>query len=93
MCGRLAAFLGNYCEGSPFLQGPIVFSSICLLSFSIAKNQLELIFDLLGKPGEDELKKIPEKGRKFIEKLPKMSGKKLESIFINASPHGFPSSQ
>ncbi len=40
------------------------------LSNNLAKNQLKLIFDLIGTPTNDEIAQIPaEKSRKFVANI------------------------
>ena len=48
---------------------------------------MELIFELLGTPTEEEMQKFLTKGaQKFIRSLEKKPAKKLESIFPKISP-------
>lgn len=45
------------------------------------KNQIELIFEVLGTPTESELNAIPkEKYRKLAKSLPKRAGKPFEKM-------------
>jgi serine/threonine protein kinase len=54
---------------------------------SDTRNQLELIFDVIGTPTEEEINSIPrEKSRKLVRSLPKKKPKQLETLFPNASP-------
>ena len=54
-----------------------------------AKNQLELIVELMGTPSFDEINNIPkEKSRNFMKNLPIMPGKDLNTIFQNSNPDG-----
>ncbi len=55
----------------------------------LAKNQLELIFEVIGTPTDEEINKIPkEKFRKMIKAMPKRTGKSFDKIFTKASPEG-----
>jgi len=52
----------------------------------IARNQIDLIFETLGTPTEEDINCIPrEKSKKYVKSLPKKKGKNLESMFVNAS--------
>lgn len=52
------------------------------------KNQIELIFEVIGTPSEEEIATIPrEKSRKLVKSLPKRKGKSFESIFPKATPN------
>lgn len=54
-----------------------------------AKNQIEIIFEVIGTPSDEEIGSIPrEKSRKLVKSMPKKKGKSLESIFPKASPNG-----
>jgi len=54
---------------------------------SDTKNQIELIFDIIGTPTDEEINNIPrEKSRKFVKCLPKRKGKPFETLFPKASP-------
>lgn len=53
---------------------------------SDTKNQIELIFDVLGTPSEEEIKNIPrEKSQKLVKSMAKKKGKSLESLFPKAN--------
>ena len=54
-----------------------------------ARNQIELIFEILGSPTNEEIEIIPtEKSKKLVKSLPKRKGKNLETLFPNANPDG-----
>mmetsp|Transcript_107713 Transcript_107713/g.335886 ORF Transcript_107713/g.335886 Transcript_107713/m.335886 type:complete len:400 (+) Transcript_107713:148-1347(+) len=51
------------------------------------QHQLDLIINLLGAPGEEELKKIPnEKCRKFITTFPRTAGTPFNVAFPDLAP-------
>mmetsp|Transcript_24255 Transcript_24255/g.76568 ORF Transcript_24255/g.76568 Transcript_24255/m.76568 type:complete len:178 (-) Transcript_24255:47-580(-) len=51
------------------------------------QHQINLIIGLLGKPGEEELRKIPnEKCRKFIQEVPRTAGTPFHVAFPEMSP-------
>lgn len=53
----------------------------------LAKNQLELIFELLGTPTNEEIEKFPLKGaQKFMKSLKTIPPKKFENLFPGVSP-------
>ena len=57
--------------------------------FNFAKNQIEIILEVIGTPTDEEIGSIPrEKSRKLVKSMPKKKGKTLESIFPKASPKG-----
>lgn len=50
------------------------------------KNQIELTFEVIGTPSEQELNMIPREKYKMMAKgLPKRPGKELSKLFPNAS--------
>jgi len=54
---------------------------------SDTKNQIELIFDMIGTPTDEEINSIPrEKSRRFVKSLPKRKGKDFNVLFPKASP-------
>lgn len=78
----------------PFLPGSdskknIFYLEKNLFYYKIAKNQIEIILEVIGTPTEEEIGSIPrEKSRKLVKSMPKKKGKSLESIFPKASPNG-----
>lgn len=54
-----------------------------------AKNQIDIIIEMLGSPKEEDIKKIQnEISRNYVKKLPKKKGKDLKAIFPDANPLG-----
>ncbi|EAR83972.2 MAP kinase (macronuclear) [Tetrahymena thermophila SB210] len=50
------------------------------------RNQIELIFEYLGTPSEQEINNIPrEKFRKMVKNMPKRQPKQFEKLFSKAS--------
>ena len=53
------------------------------------ENQLELIFSLLGTPGEEDIAAIPNtRSRRLVERLPRKAPKDFRLIFKGANPQG-----
>jgi len=66
-----------------------VFRRKSILRGTSTKNQLELIFELIGTPTEEEIAEIKNpKSRRFVEKCQKRDAKDLSGIFPNISDHG-----
>lgn len=60
-----------------------------LLRGTSSKNQLELIFELIGTPSEEEIEAISNpKSRKFVQRCKKMEKRDLKTIFPDASDVG-----
>jgi serine/threonine protein kinase len=58
-----------------------------LLPGNDAQNQLDLIFNLLGTPTEEEIQNIPSnKIRNKVMRIPQRPGKQFETVFREANP-------
>jgi len=66
-----------------------VFRRKSILRGQSTKNQLELIFELIGTPTEDEMADIKNpKSRRFVEKCQKRKPKDLSEIFPDINEDG-----
>ena len=55
----------------------------------LAKNQIELIFDTIGTPSDEDIQKIQrEKSKYFVKGLAKRKGVNFEQLFPKAAPEG-----
>ena len=71
---------------------PIFAGTDSTISSKVAKNQIDIIIEMMGSPKDEDIKKIQnEISRNYVKKLPKKKGKDLRLVFPEANPLGRPS--
>lgn len=73
----------------PGSESKVFFDKKIDMRIILARSQVELIFEYIGTPAEEEIDQIPKaRWKKLVKSLPKRKKKEFETLFPGANPLG-----